>query len=89
MLENRLETSTDDEAFPITDCPADQVATSVLQSVTASADRDRLLQLTRREYALLAIGAGAALLALLPVLLQFFGSRWAAVRPSVRPRKAA
>ncbi|MEM6672155.1 MAG: vWA domain-containing protein [Planctomycetota bacterium] len=64
------------------------VASSVLQEVTASSERERLLRLSRREYALLAIGAGAALLALLPLLLQFFGSRWAAVRP-VRRRMAA
>jgi len=66
-----------------------QVATTVLETVTADAERERLLQLSRREYALLAIGLGAALLALLPVLLQFFGSRWAAVRPAGRQRAAA
>jgi Ca-activated chloride channel family protein len=36
---------------------------------------------TRREYALLAVGAGTATLGLLPVLLQLFGTRW---RPGVR-----
>src|SRR5262249_33797611 len=36
---------------------------------------------TRREYALLAIGTGTATLALLPVLLQLFGTRWT---PGVR-----
>ena len=35
--------------------------------------------------ALLAIALGAALLALLPVLLQFLGSRWAAARPLMSP----
>ena len=58
-----------------------QVASDVLASVTASAESDSVLQLTRREYALLAIAIGAALLALLPLALQFLGSRWAAVRP--------
>ena len=66
-----------------------QVATAVLDDVTAGAEREALLQLSRREYALLAIAAGAALLALLPILLQFFGSRWAAVRPVARRREAA
>lgn len=66
-----------------------QVATAVLEEVTASADRERLLKLSRREYALLAIAAGAALLALLPVLLQFFGSAWAARRPIPQRRVAA
>jgi Ca-activated chloride channel family protein len=45
-------------------------------------------QLTRREYALIACGLGAGLLALLPVLLHQFGTRW---RPGVRsssPRAA-
>jgi Ca-activated chloride channel family protein len=36
---------------------------------------------TRREYALLAVGAGTATLAGLPLLLQLFGTRW---RPGVR-----
>jgi len=66
-----------------------QVATAVLEDVTAGAEREALLQLSRREYALLAIALGAALLALLPILLQFFGSRWAAVRPVHRRREAA
>ena len=37
-------------------------------------------QLTRREYALLAVGAGATVLAFLPVLLAHFGTNW---RPGV------
>jgi Ca-activated chloride channel homolog len=40
---------------------------------------------TRREYALLAIGAGTATLALLPVLLQLFGTRWT---PGVRMQRS-
>lgn len=66
-----------------------QVASSVLEMVTAEADRNRLLKLSRREYALLATAVGALILALIPLLLQFFGSRWAAVRPLVRRRSAA
>ncbi|MEM8709344.1 MAG: vWA domain-containing protein [Planctomycetota bacterium] len=65
------------------------VASDVLASVTAGAERDSLLRLSRREYALLAIALGAALLALLPILLQFLGSRWAAVRPIPRRQRAA
>lgn len=65
------------------------VATDVLQAVTSGGERGRLDQLTRREYALLAVALGAALLALIPVLLQFFGSRWAAARPQPRIAKAA
>lgn len=61
------------------------VASDVLAAVTTSGERSPLTKLTRREYALLAIALGAALLALLPVLLQFLGSRWAAARPQVSP----
>ncbi|MFL5332121.1 MAG: hypothetical protein ACJ8H8_02850, partial [Geminicoccaceae bacterium] len=42
-------------------------------------------RLTRREYALIACGLGASVLALLPVLLHAFGTRW---RPGV-PEQAA
>ncbi len=64
------------------------VASDVLASVTASGDADSILQLSRREYALLAIAIGALLLALLPLALQFLGSRWATARPLPRrPRR--
>ena len=44
-------------------------------------------RLTQREYALLACGLGAAVLAFLPVLLHFHGTRW---QPGVRqPEQAA
>lgn len=43
-------------------------------------------QLTRREAALLAVGIGAAALALLPLLLHVAGTQW---RPGVRRRHAA
>ena len=39
-----------------------------------------LQSLTRREYALMAVGSGATILGLLPVLLARFGTRW---RPGV------
>lgn len=60
------------------------VASSVLSAVTAGGERQRLLKLTRREYALLALVLGSLILALLPMLLQILGSRWAAVRPIPR-----
>jgi len=40
-------------------------------------------QLTKREYSLIAVGTGAGLLALLPVLLHHFGTRW---RPGATQR---
>ena len=39
-------------------------------------------KLTRREYALIACGAGAAVLAGLPLALMLFGTAW---RPGARP----
>ncbi len=65
------------------------VASDVLASVTEGAEKESILQLSRREYALLAILLGALLLALLPVALQFLGSRWAAARPLPRRARAA
>ncbi len=44
--------------------------------------KSALDRLTRREYALIACALGATVLALLPVLLHAFGTRW---RPGVRP----
>ena len=52
------------------------VATTVLQQVVAAGKAQPLVQLSRREYALLACALGAALLALMPLCLQLFGSRW-------------
>ena len=40
-------------------------------------------QLTRREYSLLAVGVGASILALLPVLLHHFGTNW---RPGIHSK---
>ena len=51
--------------------------------MTTSGNTDPVLQLTEREYALLAIGLGAAGLALLPLLLALFGTPH---RPGLRPR---
>ena len=53
-----------------------QVATSVLVDITGGSGSSPLEQLTLREYALLAVGLGAALLGLLPLLLHWAGTRW-------------
>lgn len=66
-----------------------QVATAVLQAVTAGGGYAEVEKLGRREYALIAMAIGSALLALIPLLLQVLGSRWAAVRPIPTARRAA
>ncbi len=58
-----------------------QVASSVLADITDAAGESALLQFTKREYALLAIAVGALLLALIPLLLHAFGTRWRPGRP--------
>ena len=58
----------------------------LIRDLTESGDESALEQLTLREYALAACGIGAALLALLPLLLHAFGTRWS---PGVRPERAA
>lgn len=58
-----------------------QIPTELLRRVTAVAGQSVFDKLTRREYALLAIAAAAAVLALLPVLLHYFGTSY---RPGVR-----
>ncbi|MEM7202904.1 MAG: VWA domain-containing protein [Planctomycetota bacterium] len=52
------------------------IPTEVLGSITAEAERSPLEKLTKREYALLAAGLGAVLLALIPLLLARFGTAW-------------
>lgn len=66
-----------------------QVATAVLDAVTAGGGRAEVEALGRREYALIALAIGSALLGLIPVLLQYLGSRWAALRPIPTARRAA
>ena len=58
----------------------------LIRDLTESGDESALEQLSLREYALAACGIGAALLALLPLLLHAFGTRWS---PGVRPERAA
>ncbi len=63
-----------------------QVPSDVLAAASADARKPLIERLTLREYALLAIGLGGALLALLPLLLHYRGSAW---RPGAAPVAAA
>jgi Ca-activated chloride channel family protein len=58
-----------------------QISTSLVSEAFGIDEDDPLAKLTLREYALLAIAAGAALLSLLPLLLRAFGTPWS---PGVR-----
>lgn len=58
-----------------------QVATTVLAKITAGGNRSAVEQLSKREYALMAVGLGAVILALLPWLLHLLGTSW---RPGTR-----
>ena len=55
----------------------------VLARLTMSPEPGVFEQLTRREYALIAVGLGGLILAVLPILLQRFGTAW---RPGVAHR---
>src|SRR5262249_1168144 len=57
------------------------ISTATLNQMTVIPRKSAFERLTRREYALIACGLGALVLALLPVLLHQFGTRW---RPGVR-----
>ena len=52
------------------------LSTDLLKQLTSSKKESPFEQLTRREYALLACGIGAAVLAILPLLLHYFGTAW-------------
>jgi Ca-activated chloride channel family protein len=56
------------------------LATDLLRQISAGRSRSVFERLTRREYAMIACGSGAGVLALLPLLLHFFGTGW---RPGV------
>lgn len=58
------------------------VPSDILAAASADARKPLLERLTEREYALIAIALASALLAGLPLLLQYFGTRW---RPGVMP----
>jgi Ca-activated chloride channel family protein len=57
------------------------IGTQLLNRLTVIPRKSAFEQLTRREYALIACGFGASVLALLPLLLHHFGTAW---RPGVR-----
>jgi Ca-activated chloride channel family protein len=59
---------------------AKQLPSELIARVSLASEAGAFERLTRREYALFACGLGAAVLALLPVLLHHFGTRW---RPGV------
>ena len=59
--------------------------TDLLTRLTVIPRPGVLAQLTRREYALIAVGAGSSVLALLPALLARFGTSW---RPGVGRSRA-
>jgi Ca-activated chloride channel family protein len=59
------------------------LSTETLELLTNTSGESALEKLTRREYALIAIAIGAALLALMPVLLHRAGTGW---RPGVAQR---
>lgn len=58
------------------------VPSDILAAASADARKPLLERLTEREYALLAIAVASALLAGLPLLLHWFGTRW---QPGVQP----
>lgn len=70
-----------------------QISTAVIQESFASENEGPFERLTLREYALLAIGLGAGLLALLPLALHLAGTRWrpgaAAGSPRAQKSRAA
>lgn len=52
------------------------LSTDLLKQLTANKQESPFEQLTRREYALIACGSGAAMLAFLPLLLHYLGTTW-------------
>jgi Ca-activated chloride channel family protein len=62
------------------------LSTDLLRQVTLVGGQSVVERLTRREYALMACGFGAAVMGLLPLLLHVAGTSW---RPGVPPRPAA
>jgi Ca-activated chloride channel family protein len=57
-----------------------QIATDLLKQVTAYPGKSTLDRLSKREYALIAVAVGSTILAVIPLLLHYFGTRW---RPGV------
>lgn len=57
------------------------LSSALIASAAGLEERDLFEKLTRRDYAMIAVALGTAVLALLPLLLHFFGTRW---RPGTR-----
>ncbi len=55
---------------------ARHLSSVLIRDLTQSSAQSPLEQLSRREYALLACGLGAAILGLIPLLLQWWGTPW-------------
>jgi Ca-activated chloride channel family protein len=60
---------------------ASQISSGLIAEAFGTDDKDVFQKLTRREYALIACAAGSLILALLPLLLHWFGTGW---RPGAR-----
>ena len=60
---------------------ANHLPTDLLRRLTDDAGKSESEKLTRREYALIACALGSLLYAVLPLLLQYFGTSW---RPGVQ-----
>lgn len=52
------------------------ISTAAIQRLTAQTGKKGFRELTLRDYALLAVIAGGSILALLPLALHYFGTRW-------------
>ncbi len=61
------------------------LSSELLAKLTIIPRKSAFEKLTRREYALIACGLGSTVLALLPVVLHAFGTRW---RPGVQQTKS-
>jgi hypothetical protein len=59
--------------------------TDLVQTISGVAGQTLLDKLTRREYALIVCVACASILAILPIALYWFGTRW---RPGVKLPRA-
>ena len=56
------------------------ISSDTIAEITQSETKEKFAEFGKREYALIATGTGAALMALLPILLFYFGTSW---RPGV------
>ena len=66
-----------------------QLPSALIADATGIEAEDVFEKLTRREYALIAAAAGAALFAALPILLSAYGTRWRPGKPRPRAETAA